>query len=91
MPMIDVYAAVGTVADRHRLAVNLASAVMTIDQVPDIRMFRRNTAAFVHGLPDDGLSNVGGEARYVHAEVARRPRQPHTLWISARAEVARRC
>lgn len=46
--MIDVYAAVGTFADTHRLAVDLATAVMTIEQVPDIPMFRRNTAAFVH-------------------------------------------
>ena len=51
MPMIDVYAAAGTFADTHRLAVDLATAVMTIEQVPDIPMFRQNTAAFVHELP----------------------------------------
>jgi hypothetical protein len=34
MPMIDVFAQVGTFADPHRLAVDLATAVMTIEQVP---------------------------------------------------------
>jgi hypothetical protein len=48
--MIDVYAAAGTFADEHQLAVDLATAVMTIEQVPDIPMFRKNTAAFVHDL-----------------------------------------
>ena len=35
MPMIDVYAATGTFADEHQLAVDLASAVMKVEQVPD--------------------------------------------------------
>ena len=69
MPMIDVYAAAGTFADRHRLAVDLATAVMTIEQVPNIPMFRRNTAAFVHELPADSLSNVDGDATYVRVQV----------------------
>ncbi len=60
MPMIDVIAATGTFADRHQLAVDLATAVMTTEQVPDIPMFRQNTAAFVHDLPADSLSNVDG-------------------------------
>ncbi len=34
MPMIDVYATAGTFADQHQLAVDLATAVMTIEQVP---------------------------------------------------------
>src|SRR5713101_5215048 len=34
MPMIDAYAAAGTFADKHQLAVDLATAVMTIVQVP---------------------------------------------------------
>jgi phenylpyruvate tautomerase PptA (4-oxalocrotonate tautomerase family) len=67
--MIDVYAAAGTFADRHRLAVDLATAVMTIEQVPDIPMFRRNTAAFVHELPTDSLSNVDGDGTYVRVQV----------------------
>ena len=50
MPMIDAYAAAGTFTDKHQLAVDLATAIMTIEQVPDIPMFRKNTAAFVHDL-----------------------------------------
>ncbi|HET8906902.1 MAG TPA: hypothetical protein VFN11_08060, partial [Ktedonobacterales bacterium] len=62
MPMIDVYAAAGTFADTHRLATDLATAVMTIEQVPNIPMFRKNTAAFVHELPADALANVDGDS-----------------------------
>jgi phenylpyruvate tautomerase PptA (4-oxalocrotonate tautomerase family) len=67
--MIDVYAAAGTFTDTHRLAVDLATAVMTIEQVPDIPMFRRNTAAFVHELPAESLSNVDGDSTYVRVQV----------------------
>lgn len=69
MPMIDVYAASGTFVDKHRLAVDLATAVMTIEQVPNIPMFRKNTAAFVHDLPADSLSNVDGDSTYVRVQV----------------------
>jgi phenylpyruvate tautomerase PptA (4-oxalocrotonate tautomerase family) len=67
--MIDVYAAAGTFADTHQLAVDLATAVMTIEQVPDIPMFRQNTAAFVHELPAGSLSNVDGDSGYVRIQV----------------------
>src|SRR5437762_2917539 len=67
--MIDVYAAAGTFADRHKLAVDLATAVMTIERVPDIPMFRQNTAAFVHEVPADSLSNVDGDSGYVRVQV----------------------
>jgi phenylpyruvate tautomerase PptA (4-oxalocrotonate tautomerase family) len=69
MPMIDVYAKIGTFADKHRLAVDLARTLMTIEQVPDIPMFRTNTAAFVHDLPDDALANVEGDNTYVRVQV----------------------
>ncbi len=69
MPMIDVYAAQGTFSDKHQLAVDLATAVMTIEQVPDIPMFRQNTAAFIHDLPADSLSNVDGDNTYVRVQV----------------------
>jgi phenylpyruvate tautomerase PptA (4-oxalocrotonate tautomerase family) len=69
MPMIDVYAAAGTFADPHELARKLATAVMTIEQVPDIPMFRKNTAAFVHELPDGAVSNVDGDGGYVRVQV----------------------
>ncbi|HEY6792912.1 MAG TPA: hypothetical protein VI365_36940 [Trebonia sp.] len=69
MPMIDVYAAAGTFADTHQLAVDLASAVMKVEQVPDIPLFRQNTAAFVHELPASSLANVDGDSGYVRVQV----------------------
>jgi phenylpyruvate tautomerase PptA (4-oxalocrotonate tautomerase family) len=69
MPMIDVYAAGGTFADAHRLAVDLATALMTIEQVPNIPMFRKNTAAFVHELPAGSFANVDGDQTYVRVLV----------------------
>ena len=69
MPMIDVYATAGTFPDKHQLAADLASAVMTIEQVPDIPMFRQNTAAFIHDLPVGSLSNVDGDDNYVRIQV----------------------
>ena len=65
MPMIDVYAADGTFSDKHALAQDLAAAVMRWEQVPDLALFRNNTAAFVHDLPADSISNVNGESNYV--------------------------
>lgn len=69
MPMIDVYAAAGTFADRHTLARNLASAVMRWEEVPDLALFRSNTAAFVHELPADSIANVNGDTDYVRVQV----------------------
>jgi len=69
MPMIDVYAAAGTFGDHHGLAQKLATELMTIEGVPDIPMFRKNTAAFVHELPPSSLSNVDGDSSYVRVQV----------------------
>ena len=69
MPMIDVYAAEGTFSDRHSLARDLAAAVMRWEKVPDLAMFRNNTAAFVHDLPADAVSNVSGDSNYVRVQV----------------------
>ena len=69
MPMIDVYAEAGTFADQHRLATDLAATVMAVEQVPDIPMFRKNTAAFVHDLPGGSLANVDGDDTYVRVQV----------------------
>jgi phenylpyruvate tautomerase PptA (4-oxalocrotonate tautomerase family) len=69
MPMIDVYATAGTFTDKHQLAIDLATAVMTVEQVPDIPMFRQNTAAFIHDLPAGDLANVDGETNYVRIQV----------------------
>ena len=69
MPMIDVYATAGTFADPHRLATALARTVMEVEQVPDIPLFRQNTAGFVHELPPGALSNVGGDSGHVRVQV----------------------
>ncbi|WP_052226890.1 hypothetical protein [Microbacterium mangrovi] len=69
MPMIDVYCTEGTFGSTHAVAQQLATAVMEVEQVPDIAMFRKNTAAFVHELPASAISNVDGESNYVRVQV----------------------
>jgi phenylpyruvate tautomerase PptA (4-oxalocrotonate tautomerase family) len=69
MPMIDVYAAEGTFGDKHALAKDLAAAVMRWEKVPNISLFRNNTAAFIHDLAADSLSNVAGDSNYVRVQV----------------------
>ena len=69
MPMIDVYAPEGAFEDKHELARRLAAELMAIEQVPDIAMFRQNTAAFIHELSADAISNVDGGSDYVRVQV----------------------
>ena len=69
MPMIDVYAAAGTFADTASLAQNLAAAVMRWEKVPDLALFRDNTAAFVHELSPNCISNVSGKHNYIRVQV----------------------
>jgi phenylpyruvate tautomerase PptA (4-oxalocrotonate tautomerase family) len=42
---------------------------MRWEQVPAISLFINNTAAFIHELPADSLSNVAGDSNYVRVEV----------------------
>jgi len=67
--MIDVYAKEGTFRDRKTLAKNLAAAVMRWEKVPDLALFKNNTAAFIHDLPADAISNVSGDSNYVRVQV----------------------
>ena len=69
MPMIDVTATEGTFADSHALARAVAEAVMRIEQVPDIPMFRQNTAGFVHEIPAGKLADVDGSDAHVRVQV----------------------
>jgi phenylpyruvate tautomerase PptA (4-oxalocrotonate tautomerase family) len=69
MPMIDVYAVAGTFGYKRTLARDLASAVMHWEQVPPIALFRDNTAAFIHDLPEGAISNVTGDGSYVRVQV----------------------
>ncbi len=69
MPMIDVYAAAGTFSDKQSLARDLAAAVMRWERVPDLALFRNNTAAFIHEMTAHSLSNVVGDGSYVRVQV----------------------
>ena len=69
MPMIDIYAAAGTFADTKKLSTDAAALVKTAEQVPDIPMFRKNIAVFVHEVPAAATSNVDGDSNYVRVQV----------------------
>jgi phenylpyruvate tautomerase PptA (4-oxalocrotonate tautomerase family) len=69
VPMIDVYAAEGTFARPQDLARDLAAGVMRWEQVPDIALFRNNTAAFVHDMRAESIANVAGQSDYVRVQV----------------------
>jgi phenylpyruvate tautomerase PptA (4-oxalocrotonate tautomerase family) len=67
--MIDVYATDGTFQQSGQLATELARTLMAIEGVPNIPMFRENTAAFIHELPVTAISNVDGKGNYVRVQV----------------------
>jgi phenylpyruvate tautomerase PptA (4-oxalocrotonate tautomerase family) len=67
--MIEVYPPVDTFAVNNKLAGKLARTLITIEQVPDIAMFRKNTPASVRELPEDWLSKVDGESADVRVQV----------------------
>jgi phenylpyruvate tautomerase PptA (4-oxalocrotonate tautomerase family) len=69
MPMIDVYATSGTFDDRKTLARDLAAAVMRWEGVPPIALFKDNTAAFIHELPDGSISDVSSNGRHIRVQV----------------------
>jgi phenylpyruvate tautomerase PptA (4-oxalocrotonate tautomerase family) len=69
MPMIDVYAPAGTFSDTAQLARDLATALMQIEAVPNIPLFRQNTAAFVHEVEPEAISNVDGDHDRVRVQV----------------------
>ena len=69
MPMIDIYAVAGTFADIPKLAKDAAALIKAVEQVPDIPMFRKNTAAFVHEMPAGAIANVDGDDKYVRVQV----------------------
>ena len=69
MPMIDIFAAAGTFSDLKKLATDAAALVKSVERVPDIPMFRKNTAAFVHEMPAQTIANVDGDGNYVRVQV----------------------
>jgi phenylpyruvate tautomerase PptA (4-oxalocrotonate tautomerase family) len=69
VPMIDIHAPAGTFADPHALATAAAGTLMRIEEVPDIPMFRDNTAAFIRELPAPSIADVNGDSRHVRVQV----------------------
>jgi phenylpyruvate tautomerase PptA (4-oxalocrotonate tautomerase family) len=69
MPMIDVYATVGTFDDKRALTKAMTAALMRWEKVPSIGLFLDNTAAFIHDLPDDALATARGDNNYVRVQV----------------------
>ncbi|MGA8234248.1 MAG: hypothetical protein WB795_22420 [Candidatus Acidiferrales bacterium] len=67
--MIDVYAVGDTFSDKHKLAQDLAKAVKKWENVPPINLFKKNTAAFIHDLPGEAISNAAGDSNYVRVQV----------------------
>jgi phenylpyruvate tautomerase PptA (4-oxalocrotonate tautomerase family) len=69
MPMIDLYAKAGTFSDKRALAIDLATAVMRWEQVPEIALFANNTATFIHELGGDALATAAGAGGGVRVQV----------------------
>jgi phenylpyruvate tautomerase PptA (4-oxalocrotonate tautomerase family) len=69
MPMIDVYAAAGTFTQKNSLARDLAAAMMRWEGVPAIPLFLDNTAAFIHELEPEAISNAAGDSTYVRVQI----------------------
>ena len=69
MPMIDVYAATGTFSDTKQLAQDLAQLAEDHRTGARHSPVRKNTAAFIHELPREYLSNVNGDSNYVRVQV----------------------
>jgi hypothetical protein len=42
---------------------------MRWEQAPDLPLFTNNTAAFIHDMDADAISNVAGDSNYVRAQV----------------------
>lgn len=69
MPMIDLYVPTGSVTDPATFARRAAEIVKSVEQVPDIPMFRDNTAAFVHEMPAGHLVDAGGAENHARVQV----------------------
>lgn len=69
MPMIDFYATPGTFSDQKGLTQKAAELMMEVEKVPNIPMFRNNTAGFFHELDNDSISNANGDSNYVRVQV----------------------
>ncbi|HVZ21505.1 MAG TPA: hypothetical protein VG871_10610, partial [Vicinamibacterales bacterium] len=59
----------GTFADKRVLTRELTAALMKWEKVPPLAMFIDNTAAFVHELPADAMSDAKGDGHCVRVEI----------------------
>ena len=76
MPIIDIHATRGTFQDVRQLAIDAVAVVKGVEGVPDVPLFRENTAAFVHKMREGALSNVDGDANYVRIHATTNPGAP---------------
>ena len=95
MPMIDIYATTGLFQNIHQLAMDAAAVVKSVEGVPDLALFRKNTAAFVHEMPKGALSNIDGDTDYVRIQVttnigALTPREKQLAVVRRLTELAAR-
>ncbi|HZW43021.1 MAG TPA: hypothetical protein VFF32_01335 [Dermatophilaceae bacterium] len=63
------WASLGVRSTSTAVAAKLAETLMGIEEVPNIPMFRKNTAAFIHELAASSISNVDGDSNYVRVQV----------------------
>jgi hypothetical protein len=54
---------------RDTATQDLAQTVMSGEQLPDLAIARDNTAAFIHDLPAEAISNAAGASNYVRVQV----------------------
>ena len=64
--------------------------LQVIEGVPDIPMFRQNTAAFIHELPAGSISNVEGQDNYVRVQVPSERRRGQPRQAARRSESVHR-
>jgi phenylpyruvate tautomerase PptA (4-oxalocrotonate tautomerase family) len=69
MPMIDIFAPAGLIDDPHALATRAAATLKEVEGVPDIPMFRQNTACFFHAMPPAHIADAEGGGDHVRVQV----------------------
>lgn len=67
--MIDITAPAGVFVDVQAVATRAAQIVKEAEQVPDIPLFRNNTAGFVHELPAGAIADAAGAGDHARVQV----------------------
>jgi hypothetical protein len=76
MPMIDIYATTGTFQNVHQLAMGAAAVLKSVEGVPDLDLFRKTTADFVHELQHRWRYGLRAHPGYNTGALTRRDRLP---------------